>query len=333
MRRVVVAVVAFAAVLLACAGLGAAQLQPYVYKDAYRSHIFARASYCRSSSLVGWSCGFICNTVPGFRTDTTVESDDLDAFGFIGVDDANRQIVVAFRGTSTATNWLQNIKYFRTPYTISSSCGAACEVHRGFFSTYLSVRPQVNMAVMRLIGLLPGYQVLVTGHSLGGAMAMLAAVDLQEQFNKMWAPQQPVVLYTFGAPRVGNPAFAKWAAGLLAKGPHYRVTHARDPVPHLPPMSFGFLHTPTEVFYRTTDNSSMRVCADSATAESEDCSNDLWAVGISDHLTYLGEDTGCSCSTCPSARMANLNGEAEATMPAHLYARLTWEYSKSRVGL
>ncbi|KAK7201290.1 lipase [Novymonas esmeraldas] len=316
MKRAVIAAVAVAAVLLGCVGLSAAaQQHPYVFKDAYRSHLLSRVSYCSPSSVIRWTCGSICNSIPGFRPAALLQSTDLDAFGYVGVDHTSKQIVFAFRGTSSLTNWLQNLKYFHTPYTLPTTCGSKCQVHGGFFSTYKSVRPQMLLSATRLVMASPTYQVLVTGHSLGGALALLAAVDLQLHLNSLTTSPKHLALYTFGAPRVGNSHFTKWAHQLLANGPHYRLTHARDPVPHLPPKRFGFLHAPTEVFYRTADNSSMRVCADSATAEAKDCSNKLLAASISNHLKYLGGPTGCTAALTAAA-------ERDAQLPVHMYVEL-----------
>jgi Lipase (class 3) len=46
-------------------------------------------------------------------------------------------------------------------------------------------------------------------------------------------------LTTFGAPRSGNAAFARYAAAAIGQARMVRVTHRRDPVPHLPPVAFG----------------------------------------------------------------------------------------------
>lgn len=70
-------------------------------------------------------------------------------------------------------------------------------------------------------------RVLITGHSLGGALATLAARDVAEL-----RPDADVRLYTFGSPRVGNRAFAAEVARLV---PHtYAVINVRDPVPRVP---------------------------------------------------------------------------------------------------
>jgi hypothetical protein len=89
----------------------------------------------------------------------------------------------------------------------------------------------------------------VTGHSLGGAIAQLAAVELAELgYN--------VTLVTLGSPRVGDTRFAE----LLNKAvPRlYRITHNRDPIVHLPYVFMGFIHAGPEIFYR--DLRSFEIC-------------------------------------------------------------------------
>jgi triacylglycerol lipase len=69
---------------------------------------------------------------------------------------------------------------------------------------------------------------MITGHSLGGAMAIHAAAHIQVfYYNK------PFLLYTFGAPRVGDTRFFKFFKTIF-KGTNYRITNYRDPVPHVP---------------------------------------------------------------------------------------------------
>lgn len=82
------------------------------------------------------------------------------------------------------------------------------------------------------------YVFSVTGHSLGGAIAVHAALDLVSINLKV------DTLYTYGAPRVGDKKFSEWFDSFSKINYRYRITHARDPVPHLPPIDFGFLHNP-----------------------------------------------------------------------------------------
>ena len=49
-------------------------------------------------------------------------------------------------------------------------------------------------------------QVYCTGHSLGGAVASLAAFDIVRELQ---LPTEHVKVYTFGCPRLGNRAFVR----------------------------------------------------------------------------------------------------------------------------
>lgn len=78
-----------------------------------------------------------------------------------------------------------------------------------------------------------GVPVWYTGHSLGAALATLAA-----------ARKRPAVLATFGSPRVGNEAFR----GLLSGLPTFRFVNCSDIVTTVPPAAFGYAHLGTQMF-------------------------------------------------------------------------------------
>jgi len=85
------------------------------------------------------------------------------------------------------------------------------------------------------------YSLVLTGHSIGAAIATLAAAELRNLGHS-------VDTYTFGSPRVGNLAFADFVTGQATQGlgANYRMTHVNDPVPQLPPTEIGFQHTSPE---------------------------------------------------------------------------------------
>jgi len=89
---------------------------------------------------------------------------------------------------------------------------------------------------------------LVTGHSLGGAEAGLAAIDLQLIHGR----EREVHLYTYGSPRIGNEALADYANSLL-KTANMRAVYMEDPVPTLPGHFMGFHHIGTEVHFYSPD--------------------------------------------------------------------------------
>ncbi len=121
-------------------------------------------------------------------------------------------VVVAFRGTDSRTDWLNNFK------TRPSALGA----HRGFQGAAMDF----NDIVSRLKE--QGHNVVLTGHSLGGAMA-----EYLSAFNNL-----PVV--TFGAPRVflANSGLVRY----LNNPGAMRCVTSGDPVPYVPLGSMGFRH-------------------------------------------------------------------------------------------
>ncbi|MFT3805517.1 lipase family protein [Arenimonas sp.] len=77
----------------------------------------------------------------------------------------------------------------------------------------------------------------IAGHSLGGALALLAASRLREE-----AEQRIAAVLSFGQPKVGDATFVS----RLEELPVYRIVHGCDVVPTLPPAAFGFAHTSRE---------------------------------------------------------------------------------------
>jgi hypothetical protein len=135
----------------------------------------------------------------------------------------------------------------------------------------------------------PSAKILVTGHSLGGALAVLAAADIKRSFPDL--ADNELDLYTFGCPRVGTPLFAEYIFKLFAVGHYYRITHANDLVPHLPNDIIGFRHGGNEVWYThdyVNDDRSFRVCEYYPDREDPTCSNSNWIEdSIKNHLYYL----------------------------------------------
>lgn len=75
---------------------------------------------------------------------------------------------------------------------------------------------------------------MVTGHSLGGALASLASIDIKNSFGIT-----PKVI-TFGQPRIGNQNLANYLSEMIPKT--YRVINYADIVPHLPTSTFNYAH-------------------------------------------------------------------------------------------
>lgn len=94
--------------------------------------------------------------------------------------------------------------------------------------------------------------IYVTGHSLGGALAIVSAMELKATFGKV------DLVYTTGQPRVGNSYLADYINKNLVL---YRLVHWSDVVPHSPASGviMAFKHGGTEVWY-TEDMQSYKLC-------------------------------------------------------------------------
>jgi triacylglycerol lipase len=126
---------------------------------------------------------------------------------------------IVFRGTQARGDWKDNldIRVVRTFYG---------EVHYGFARCLDSLSKQIIHEVIASFD--KPYKLCLTGHSKGGALAMLATAVLVKN------GYTPLVLYTFGQPKVGLKSFVKWW-DTNVKTQCFRVENSGDIVPHLPP--------------------------------------------------------------------------------------------------
>lgn len=82
-----------------------------------------------------------------------------------------------FRGSSSLRN---NFTDFDFPLVVSDLC-TGCLVHDGFWDSWFEARAGVMKSIMAAAKDYPTYQLVVTGHSLGGAIATLAAAQLRTE--------------------------------------------------------------------------------------------------------------------------------------------------------
>ena len=105
---------------------------------------------------------------------------------------------VVFRGTQTIAEWTTNITYSQLDYPFIEGFGRS---HRGFTRVYQSIRDELLATLTEDMATGEVSRLWITGHSLGGALAAIAAPDLIEQTGL------DTVVYSFAAPRAGDPAF------------------------------------------------------------------------------------------------------------------------------
>ncbi len=165
-----------------------------------------------------------------------------DTTGFIAIDYTRKIVVLTFRGSVSGANWQENLKASRVHTDICHKC----HVHKGFWQAWVEARPPVLGAVKTVMDLYANYRFVVTGHSLGGALATLAAGDIRKISTKF---ADITELYTYGSPRIGNIRTVDFLTKQSSLS--HRITAVDDPVPRVPWHRAGYFHVSPEFWVHT----------------------------------------------------------------------------------
>ncbi|HWE52960.1 MAG TPA: lipase family protein [Bryobacteraceae bacterium] len=149
-------------------------------------------------------------------------------FGFVAWDAVNQAAIVAIRGTQTIWDWMDDVDAAPVPCLAVPGAGL---VHMGF----QLVHEHIHLSIKDLLtkNCQGAKTIWITGHSLGGALAVLCAYDLLKNLN-LGGPAGSLVpkLYTFAGPRTLDPAFA---AKFNTEIPDCnRIVNFMDVVPQVP---------------------------------------------------------------------------------------------------
>ena len=173
---------------------------------------FARLAYCDDRAVVEGSLERI-----GFSL-----IDAFDRHGTAGLAAQGPTFsVLCFRGSDNVRAWITNLDALPAPWR------GGGEVHRGFAAALDVAWPVVETAIQQTAP-----PVVMTGHSLGAALATLAASLRPE-----------ATLITFGSPRVGDAAFGASMTRRPAESRRY--VDNRDIVCRLPSARLGYRHVGT----------------------------------------------------------------------------------------
>ena len=228
------AISAYIPLLSACYAL--ANQQPIAMPDGYHVIAEVRASV-DLANLAATALGDPPEVRAAVMNDAVAAASsvaDPSAFGFVVREAATGAVLVCMRGTQTPREWLANFTAVPTPFNEVAGFGL---VHLGFERMNRSVRASI---LQGLTGIDPGVRVTVVGHSLGGAMATLAAVDMKRNFGRT-----AVNVCTFGGPRTGKPDFRRNFNREIPRC--FRVTNQFDIVPHVPSLLTGWVHVGDEI--------------------------------------------------------------------------------------
>ncbi|KAG9398809.1 hypothetical protein AC1031_014126 [Aphanomyces cochlioides] len=247
-----------------------------VYNESHAIYLgrLVSTAYCPKKDVESWTCP-PCANVSKLQ-DLIVINDKSESFqGILGF--TGTHVVVAFRGSMDVKNWVDNLSFLKTrpwPHIFPKAA-----IHRGFYAVYKSIQDKLFVALSSLFALHPSAPLIITGHSLGSAVAAIAVVDLHTRHNITTES-----MLTFGEPRVGNPAFVSRLTHIVSD--IHRITHWRDIVPHVPLEWQGYIHEAQEIWY-TEDSTSFTLC-DPANGEDPWCSKQVPTISsFADHLVYL----------------------------------------------
>jgi len=211
--------------------------------EQYAAASYCPANYNGSSAKLACSAGN-CPQVQDANTKIIlpIKTTALtDTAGYVAVDNTNQIIAVSFRGSESVRNYVTDLTF---SWTDIDTCDG-CRGFKGLWQAWSEVKAGVTAAVASAQAANPAHRILVTGHSLGGGIASIAAVELRNT-------GLVVDMTSFGAPRFGNEAFAEYAMAQAPQlGMNYRVAHQYDPVPTVPMLSSGFRHTSPAYFITT----------------------------------------------------------------------------------
>lgn len=140
--------------------------------------------------------------------------------------------LVLFRGTQRRNEWIGNILALHEDYVNTTTTAFQGQVHTGFYDLYHSLTDPLPVDVMRRLN--PSKPCYVSGHSLGGAIAILATLDAALNIPQL-RPQ--LQLYAYANPRVGDVKFVNAYHQLIPNS--FRVVNLADVVPLVPPTKLN----------------------------------------------------------------------------------------------
>lgn len=158
--------------------------------------------------------------------------------GFVATSKDGKSAYLVFRGTVTKQEFLKDAKVALRPY-ISPNWGY---VALGFLEVYMACR---DSFIKTLTELDPAMDFYIAGHSLGGALSVLALPDVVKT-----TPFKKPTLYNFGCPRVGDNSFVTAFDNLPLKKA-FRVVNSSDLVTTIPPPApiyYSHVSVPTAEF-------------------------------------------------------------------------------------
>lgn len=163
------------------------------------------------------------------------------AFGKMFWEAQKGTLFLVFRGSQTVYEWMHDIDFRLSGFVPKKASKHATQskfsfnniltknikgkgdirVHTGFLEIFEYLKPLIDQTIARLVD--PPRQIICTGHSVGAAIAVLAAVHCRS-----------TCCYVYALPRMGNPEFAAFIDGGASSPLVFKHVNTCDGVPSLP---------------------------------------------------------------------------------------------------
>ncbi|XP_053385704.1 lipase ZK262.3-like [Mercenaria mercenaria] len=240
-----------------------------------------------------------------------------ECFAIAAVSHTMRKIILAYRGTTSKAQLLEEFATVLGRFKVSAKVGG--NVQEYFSNANDQIYSCAKSCIKDLVNKYPNYRVVVTGHSLGGAIASIASAQLSAD-NII--DKDKTTLYTFGMPRTGDRPYAENHDSLVPKS--WRVVHFRDIVPKLPTLtalSSSPYHHQREIFYGK-DMGMISDFIECFEYEDEKCGRSVSAStsSVNYHRTYYGINVGSHCDNRMNKRRKRSDADSDMS---HLFSNDT----------
>jgi len=140
-------------------------------------------------------------------------------------------VIVAIRGTEGIQEWIHDAEFLLVPCPFLAGAG---HTEDGFTAMYLSMTTGIDPGSPTMVKALPGMafprpitSLTIAGHSLGGALVTLLALDVAAN-----TAFKNLTVYSYASPRTGGPQFAATYNQVVPNT--FRIAGRLDLVPKLP---------------------------------------------------------------------------------------------------
>lgn len=211
---------------------------PSYEESIYSSLSVNRLSYCTKEQIDH----FTCEDCTGRRLIGSYDpASKASSQVVVVIDKKEEEILVGFRGTiNNPQQWISDLD------AVYKKWYGQGRVHSGFFDRFNEIKDKTINFLRMAQKELPKGDIIISGHSMGGAVATLFGSYIKSQLNI-----EPEAIYTYGSPRVGDDTFAKYVDSQFGNK-LLRIMNEWDMVTDLPPVLLKYRHTGKLVICKTS---------------------------------------------------------------------------------